>query len=414
MTVGASEATGEPVGASEATGQSVVIEVGPATVRGPGDVDDESVAVALECFDDELAIVGDRPVAVARLWREVLAAAAGEGGGPLVLVCPSWWPPAHIDIVCGAARSVAAEVDTLSRAEVLAAGVSHRSWAVVEIAADVVVVTRKDAAPVAIPRTMWHPDTAGAVAARLEPGSCVVVDVAAGADDAVRLGEAIAGLLRGGGSVVTLADSAGVRRAVHKLRSGCRRQPAVVEAVAPRTGHRARTLLAGSLAAVAAVCTGLAVGQHREVRQAPAVPMTLLVEGRVGVTVPAQWRVERVTAGPGSARVQLISPSHTDVALHITQSPLPGEQTLPAVADALREAFDEQPPEVFVDFNADDRMAGKSVISYREVRADHHIRWAVLIDGMVRIGLGCQSAPAHDELMRYACEEAIRSAHAVF
>ena len=46
-----------------------------------------------------------------------------------------------------------------------------------------------------------------------------------------------------------------------------------------------------------------------------------LVEGRVALTVPASWLTQRVIAGPGSARVQVTSPSDPEVALHVTQSP---------------------------------------------------------------------------------------------
>ena len=39
--------------------------------------------------------------------------------------------------------------------------------------------------------------------------------------------------------------------------------------------------------------------------------------------------------------------------------------------------------------------------------------WAVFVDDAVRIGVGCQSAPGGELAVRYACEEAIRSAHAL-
>jgi len=144
------------------------------------------------------------------------------------------------------------------------------------------------------------------------------------------------------------------------------------------------------------------------------MPMTLLVEGRVGVLVPAQWVVQRVTSGPGSARVQVVSPTDAGVAVHVTQSSLPPHQSRDALAESLRSALDHEPDGVFVDFNPADRRAGQLVVTYREVRAGHHIAWVVLFDESLRIAIGCQSAPGHDEAVREACDQAIRSAHAVF
>jgi type VII secretion-associated protein (TIGR03931 family) len=269
---------------------------------------------------------------------------------------------------------------------------------------------------VGIPRIRERREVAVAVAAAVGRGTYAVVDAPDGVRDAVPLGEVIVELVRCGGGVATLVDGDRVLCGAQTLRSRLSPQSAPDAVVTVRAGRRpGRAVLAGVLGVLAVVSTGLAVGPHRDAAQPlPVVPMTLLVEGRIGVTVPAQWRVERVTEGPGSARVQVISPADTHVGLHLTQSPLPSRQSLATVAQTLREAFDVQPSGVFVDFNPADQLAGKPVVTYREVRADHHIRWAVLIDDMVRIGVGCQSAPAHDDLVRDACDTAIRSAHAVF
>ena len=83
-------------------------------------------------------------------------------------------------------------------------------------------------------------------------------------------------------------------------------------------------------------------------------------------------------------------------------------------AQALRTALDEQPDGVFVDFNPSDRRADRPVATYREIRAGHHIRWVVLVDDTVRIGIGCQSAPDREDQVRFACDQAVESAHAVF
>jgi type VII secretion-associated protein (TIGR03931 family) len=144
----------------------------------------------------------------------------------------------------------------------------------------------------------------------------------------------------------------------------------------------------------------------------PADTVTLLVEGRIGVLVPATWAAQRVTSGPGSARLQVVSPTDTDVALHITQATDGGD--LLATASALRLALGEQPDGVFVDFNALDHRVGKDAVTYREVRAEREIDWVVFVDDTVRIAIGCQSAPGREHLVRAACDEAIGSAHALF
>jgi type VII secretion-associated protein (TIGR03931 family) len=142
--------------------------------------------------------------------------------------------------------------------------------------------------------------------------------------------------------------------------------------------------------------------------------MTLLVEGRVGVMVPARWAIQRVTSGPGSARVQIVSLDDKNVAVHVTQSSLAPRQSREQVAEALRRALRQEPDGVFVDFNPSDSRADQLVMTYREIRADRQIQWSVLIDGPLRIAVGCQSAPGREEAVREVCDRAIRSAHAVF
>ena len=67
---------------------------------------------------------------------------------------------------------------------------------------------------------------------------------------------------------------------------------------------------------------------------------------------------------------------------------------------------------MFVDFNPSGNSAGRPAVTYREVRASHQVRWTVLLDGTVRISLGCQSRPGGEDAVRDACEQAVRSAHA--
>jgi type VII secretion-associated protein (TIGR03931 family) len=220
----------------------------------------------------------------------------------------------------------------------------------------------------------------------------------------------LADRLRANGVAVTIADRDRVRRSLAAQRSQDE------DPKCPPTqnrGRRATAVMAGTVLSVAVLCGGFAARQ--EVRPVPAtMPMTLLIEGRVGVMVPAQWTVQRVTSGPGSARVQVVSPDDADIAVHVTQSSLPPQQSHEEVAQSLRAALNEEPDGVFVEFNPSERRSDQPMVTYREIRPDHHIAWFVLIDKSLRIAIGCQSAPGHDEAVREACDRAIRSAHAVF
>jgi hypothetical protein len=115
----------------------------------------------------------------------------------------------------------------------------------------------------------------------------------------------------------------------------------------------------------------------------------------------------------GSARVQVVSPTDGDVALHITQSVLAQPSSLATTADTLLAALAESADGAFVDFNPSDRRADRDAVTYREIRPERNIAWAVVIDGTARIAIGCQSLPRREHLVRQACDRAIRSAHAV-
>lgn len=145
----------------------------------------------------------------------------------------------------------------------------------------------------------------------------------------------------------------------------------------------------------------------------PADPVaSSLVEGRVAVRIPRLWSVERITEGPGSRRVQVSSPSHADVALHITQSYAPGatpEQT----AGALARAIAREPAGVFTELRPDGRAAGRPAVTYTEARPGRIIRWAVLSSGPTRIGIGCQSPPGREDSITAVCDDAVRSARDV-
>ncbi|QEM45355.1 type VII secretion-associated protein [Mycolicibacterium grossiae] len=169
---------------------------------------------------------------------------------------------------------------------------------------------------------------------------------------------------------------------------------------------RRRKCLAPTGIGVASVAVMALVGAVTSVGDAPAAPRTWLVEGRITVEVPAGWRTERITGGPGAARVQVTSPTDPAVALHVTQSPIPAGQPLPVAADVVRAALDEQPDGVFSDFQPATTVAERPAIVYRESRPDRRIDWTLVLTTRTRIAIGCQGAGED-------CVHAVRTAREV-
>jgi type VII secretion-associated protein (TIGR03931 family) len=385
----------------------IVVEVGPATVRGPIHADAEWVSAGIDGIDDELTLIDECPVAVADVWGALIRQVVGDSADAIVLVCPTWWASSRVSRVRDAACTVAKDPVVLQRAQVLRGGLPDRLATVVEIAPEFVVVSP----PGDDMQVVARGDT-DAILAKIPMSMAVLLDGPDGVEGAYPLVAAIADRLRANSVAVTVADSDWVRRGVDALPSQA--AASGVEARPSRyRGRHATAVLAGTLLSAAALCGGFAAQQDAP-RSEVTMPKTLLVEGRVGVMVPAQWTVERVTSGPGSARVQVVSPTDADVAVHITQSPLAPHQSHDAVAESLRSALRQEPDGVFVEFNPSDRRAGQPAVTYREMRADHHIAWAVLVDDSLRIAIGCQSARGHEEAVREVCDQAIRSAHALF
>ena len=147
-----------------------------------------------------------------------------------------------------------------------------------------------------------------------------------------------------------------------------------------------------------------------------AMPVSALVEGRVALDVPAGWTVRRVTDGPGSARVQVMSPLDGGPILHVTQSRVPGAD-LSATAATLRRAMDSEVDAgadgAFVDFNPTDIRGGRPAVTYRELRPGREILWVVLVDSDVRISIGCQHAAGQGSTVAAPCDAAVRSARRV-
>src|SRR5581483_5028306 len=129
----------------------------------------------------------------------------------------------------------------------------------------------------------------------------------------------------------------------------------------PRMSERARRALTLAVIVAGAVIGVGTVHRHTATRANDPLPTMYFVEGHVVLEIPAQWPTRRVVTGPGSARVQITSPTDPEVALHVTQSrvALPG---LDATAEFLKSAIDAAPVGVFVDFNPAARSAGHAVV----------------------------------------------------
>jgi type VII secretion-associated protein (TIGR03931 family) len=381
----------------------VVVEVGPVTVRGPNQAEPEWVSVGIDGIDDELALIDDSAVVVAEVWRKIMVDVVGGAAESIVVVCPTWWPLSRVERVCNAAGAVADDVIALRRAQLVA---DRQMW-LVEIAPEFVVVWSPGGNVDVVPRG----DT-DALQARIPMSTLALVDAPEGVEGAGPLAVTIADRLRTNNVEATIADRDWVRRGVDELRSPD--ETGHLEArPSPKRRGRVTAVAAGTLVSAAVLCGGFAA-RHNAPAATVDIPMTLLVEGRVGVMVPALWEVQRVTSGPGSARVQVVSPDDATVALHVAQTSLAAQQSHEQMAESLRRVLGEEPDGVFIDFNPSDIRADHAVATYREIRQDRHITWFVLIDRSLRIAVGCQSAPGHDDVVRAVCDQAIRSAHAVF
>ncbi|OSC42973.1 type VII secretion-associated protein [Mycobacterium decipiens] len=398
-----------------------VIEAGPGAIRRlccdtSGFVNTELSGTALGAIDDEVALLDERPVAVDSLWSEALRPLGCDHRDGLLVVHPSWWSASRVGVLTAAARTVAADVVVHPRSWLLrrAASDGAADATVVEIADRLVMVAGPEVVALAR-RTEAEPvaEEVARVVAGMARGTTrvVLLDGPSAVAGAQSLATLIADAVRDTGTDVVEIDDASLARLAGTA------QPARDEPAAPsasRPAARMRVLTFARLAAggvVLAVLTLPAVSRHGGTPVQTA-PTTFLVDGRVALTVPANWPARRVVSGPGSARVQVTSPFDPEVALHVTQSPVPGE-TLTGTAQRLQRVIDAAPGGVFVDFNPADISAGRPAVTYREVRARHQVRWTVLLDGTVRISIGCQTGPGAEDAIRAACEQAVRSAHAV-
>ena len=377
-----------------------VVLVGPATTVGPHRVPDGLDIEALASIDDAITVIDDRVVSVDVLWATVLRHAVADAGAVL-LVCPSWWDCTRIRRVTAAAETICGDVAVLRRWEALH---SNESPVHAEVAPDLIAIQRPGSATGLVARIGDRSDIGHAVLERLGQADHVVIDAPSGVDAADLIDDLIR-TLRDRDVCVTVADDTAVVTAAGLEHESRRRR---------MTGRWARRRPAGRLTLAAGVVLTVSVLAVAGLRHDPGISTagnrTWLVEGRVAVEVPADWSAERIVVGPGSARVQVISPTDPGEAIHVTQSRIPGSQSLAAAAETVRTALGEQPDGVFGDFNPVAVVAGEEAITYRETRPDRIVDWTLVLDGGVRIAVGCQHVPgaaAPDAV----CEHAIRSAH---
>ncbi|MHA3023474.1 type VII secretion-associated protein [Mycobacterium sp. BMJ-28] len=372
---------------------TAVVLFGPASVRGPHPVRAELVRAALDSLDDRDAIVGDRVVEVSAVLSELVDNAVGGNthvDDAVVLVCPGWWSTARMDRVRAAAAGRPAETVVLQRADV------HRQRhpdveVIIDIAEDFVLASTSEAALLAVPR---RNGVADAVAGALGEPVSVLVDVPGEVPGARALATEIAAALRRRGSAVEIAGDRQLLRAAAEL---------AVPPVDPPARRRWPIMVAAGIAGIAAAAVALPSEQSDE-------STVVIVEGRVSARVPAGWPVERITAGAGSRRLQAVEPDGHRAILIVQSS---AEADMAATAATLHLALQREDPKVFTDFRPAALRAGRPVIGYTEVRAGREIEWSVLLDGGVRIAVGCRTEARQMPPFRAICDSTIGSVHAV-
>jgi type VII secretion-associated protein (TIGR03931 family) len=396
-----------------------MIEVGPKAIRqlccgGTAVADDVMVRGAFDCIDDPVTLIDLRPVSVDSLWRMVLGSVHCERAQRAIIVHPSWWAQTRVDLVRAAAQIHASEVVMRPRSWLLTRD-SPPGTVVVEIADDFVVVTGVEV--VAETRRgetqrVVEAVVRSVIAMTPEAIATVVIDAPGPAVVAGKLPALIAkGLRASGMGTVHVVDDEQLKQfaavVIQDEARVCEPPPDVRD----HGGRWKPTLVALLIVAVLGM-TGALASARRSAPAEGSIPMTVLVEGRVAVEIPARWPTQRVVTGPGSARVQVTSPSDPEMALHVTQSRV-AIAALSATAEFLKQAIDAERTGSFVDFNPADNVAGRPAVTYREVRSGHDIRWSVLVDNEVRISIGCQSRRGHEHAMQQVCEDAVRSARAL-
>ncbi len=357
------------------------------------------VAQALAGIDDTTVLLDERPVTVDSLWGKVISSMVDDE--PLTILHPSWWPQRWVARIVDAATPVTAEVVARPRSAMI--GRSQRCGAatVVELGGEVVAVCRGTHPP-RIHRRSVGATVIAADAAGADPSDTILIDVPHGVPGGDQFGRDIRKALQHNGA------SANVVRLEDELRPSTDEPP---RALPVRRSWRCAQVAAAVVVGIVVCGVGAATTRPPGIGAVGSDSVSL-VEGRVTVRIPTGWTVTRVTAGPGSRRVEIVSPVDHSAALHVTQSYTP-EETLDGAAQLLRHALAKETAGTFVDFNPADQHSGRAAVTYRELRAGREVRWSVVVDRSTRISIGCQSAPGREDAINRACGEAIRSAHEV-
>lgn len=357
-------------------------------------MDPDMVTAALAGLDDTTVLFREKPVAVVDLCRRIMAACAGTGCESLTVVHPSWWPAHRVARIVDAAAAVATTVLAQPRWAVITEG---DCAIVIEIADDIVAVSSSGGSAVLYARADNPAEVAQCI--EIPTATGILIDAPLGVIGAAEYADGLRASLRQRGATAELARVRDVPP-----------PSSAVDAVAAPPPVRPWRGPVFAAAGVALTLCAIGATAVRPTTSPPTEQAGLIVEGRIAVRIPNQWVITRITAGPGSRRLQATAPTDQDVALHVTQSFAPGE-TLDRSAELLRQAVAEQPQGVFVDFNPADLRGGRPAVSYREMRVGRDIRWTVFLDGSTRISVGCQSAPGKQQAVAQPCEQAIASAH---
>lgn len=394
-----------------------VLELGPGSVRRLWPelevcTDDDAVSAVLGGFDDPVVLIGDRPVDVASLWWRIAGSLCRPGSESPVLVHPGWWSEIRVQqVVEGLSRS-GRRVDpviAMTKAQFLA-DVGGRGPAptevLIEIDAALIAISDGPRLAAVLERTSDVDRIVDEVRRCGGNPTTVLVDAPAGVPGAVDCADRICKALSNNDIRSSLVSFERIVAAT--MNAGGLGQP-------PSDGVVRRRFVRARVAAVATVALcmgGLAIARtegfrHGEPETDDAV---VVVEGRVAARIPLAWKVEKVTAGPGSRRIRATSPDSGGTALHVTQSYTPGE-TLAATAEMLERALTVEAPDVFRGFNAHGSRAGRSAVTYQEARGSKIVDWFVVVDGATRIGIGCESPSGRERDVRAACDGAIESAH---
>lgn len=399
-----------------------VLELGPGSVRRLWPelevcADHQAVSAVVGGFDDPVVLIGDHPVDVSSLWQRIAGPLRRPGSGPPVAVHPSWWSKLRVEYVVNGLGPPGRRTDSvvvMGRAQFIAdaggKGASDSTAVLIEIDAALIAISEGARLVAVLDRTRDVDQIVDRVLRCAGNSAGVLVDAPVGVPGAGDFADRIRKALSDNGVRSSLVSIEQIVAEAMNARGLDQRR---VECASRRRLGRAHVVAAAATAA-AVLCVGsFAVARsdrfrHSEPRAADDA--VLVVEGRISARIPLAWKVEKLTAGPGSRRIRATSPDSTGAALHVTQSYIPG-QTLAATAEMLERALAGEEPDVFRHFNAHGLKAGRSAVTYQEVRGAQVVDWFVVVDGATRIGIGCESPSGREREVLAACDDAIESAH---